>query len=533
VSTGAERPEGTRRLLFSMALASGITSVPNAAIVLALTTIHHQLDVSVTELEWTVTGYLLSYSALLIGAGRLADIFGRVRLLVAGTIVYMAASVVAALAHSAIVLIVGMIATGAGAAVLTPGSLAIVTEAFRGERRGTAVGVWGAASALFSAVGPAVGGLLTDGPGWRWILWLNVIVGALILIGVRGTAETRDPNADPRVDGIGLLCSVAGLAAIILVLNEAPDTWAWGSPQAIAFLLAGAFLLVGFVVAERRVRAPLLDLGMFRARNLTGAAIVIFVINFPFGAALFFVPSFLQNILADDPLKAGLLLLPASGVLGLAMPLGGRLYERIGPVPPIVAGMISSGIGMGLLAQADTNTTYADVWFPLVLLGAGVGIALTPTNLAALGSQPVSRHGAVGGILATLGGLGGAFGVAISGAVFESIQASDTVSEAADRGIKIGSGTARTLEGLLSGTPSATTALDKFPHGQQGALHEAVRAGYTSAFATAMLISAIIVVVGAALALAILRRRADVGEPAALPPRPNIADPYPGLALRP
>jgi MFS family permease len=287
------------------------------------------------------------------------------------------------------------------------------------------------------------------------------------------------------------------------------------------------------VIVERRVGSPLLDLRMFRKRNLTGAAIVIFVINFPFGAALFFVPSFLQNILLDDPLKAGLLLLPASGVLALAMPLGGRLYERIGPVPPIVAGMLSGGIGMYLLGQSDSSTSYSDIWLPLMLLGAGVGIALTPTNLAALGSQPVSRHGAVGGILATLGGLGGAFGVAISGAVFESIQASDTVTQAADNGIKISTATARTLEGLLSGTPSATTALDKFPQSQHAALHAAVREGYISAFATAMLISAIIVVIGAGLALAIIRRRADVGEPVTLPLRPNIADPYPGLALRP
>jgi MFS family permease len=153
--------KGTRRLPLAMGLASGITSVPSAAIVLALPTIHRQFNASLTELEWTVTGYLLAYSALLIAAGRLADVFGRVRLLTWGTILYMAASVPAALAGNATVLIVGLVGVGVGAAVLTPASLAIVTDGFRGQQRGMAVGVWGAATALFSGIGPAIGGVLT------------------------------------------------------------------------------------------------------------------------------------------------------------------------------------------------------------------------------------------------------------------------------------------------------------------------------------------------------------------------------------
>src|SRR5690242_1467213 len=157
-----ERGTGSGRLLCAMALASGITSVPNAAIVLALPTIHRQFDASLTELEWTVTGYLLAYSALMIAAGRLADVFGRVRLLTIGTLVYMGASIPAALAGNATVLIVSLVVVGIGGAVLTPGSLAIVTDTFRGERRGLAVGVWGGASAVFGGIAPALGGFFTD-----------------------------------------------------------------------------------------------------------------------------------------------------------------------------------------------------------------------------------------------------------------------------------------------------------------------------------------------------------------------------------
>ena len=331
---GAQEASGSRRLLLAMALASGITSVPNAAIVLALPTIHRQFDASLTELEWTVTGYLLAYSALLIAAGRLADVFGRVRLLQWGTVLYALASIPAALAGSATVLIVGLVAVGIGAAVLTPASLAIVTDRFRGERRGTAVGAWGAATALFSGIGPAIGGVFTQEISWRWILWLNVIVGVLILIGVRGTTESYDPEASRRIDWTGLAMSAAGLGAITLALNEAPTPWAVGSPVFLIVLIGGVLLLAAFVLVERRVRDSLIDLAMFRRRNVTGASIIVFVLDFAFGAVLFFVPLFLQEQLGDDALKAGLLLLPASVTMMLAMPIGGRLFEKVGTDPP-------------------------------------------------------------------------------------------------------------------------------------------------------------------------------------------------------
>ena len=264
--------KGTRRLLLAMGLASGITSVPSAAIVLALPTIHRQFNASLTELEWTVTGYLLAYSALLIAAGRLADVFGRVRLLTWGTILYMAASVPAALAGNATVLIVGLVGVGVGAAVLTPASLAIVTDGFRGEQRGMAVGVWGAATALFSGIGPAIGGVLTQEASWRWILWLNVIVGAVILIGVRRTAESFDEQATHRIDFTGLALSAAGLGAITLALNEAPAPWAIGSARFLVVIVGGVLLLAGFAIVERHARQRLSLDALCRAVASAGAA---------------------------------------------------------------------------------------------------------------------------------------------------------------------------------------------------------------------------------------------------------------------
>ncbi len=524
-----ERGTGTGRLLFAMALASGITSVPSAAIVLALPTIHRHFDASLTELEWTVTGYLLAYSALMIAAGRLADVFGRIRLLTLGTIVYMAASVPAALASDPTILIAGLVGVGVGGAVLTPASLAIVTDGFRGERRGMAVGVWGGASALFSGVAPAIGGVFTQETSWRWILWLNVVVGALILVGVRRAAESYDEEASHHVDVTGIALSVVGLGALVLAFNEAPTPWAFSSASFVLVLAGGLLLLTGFVLVERRLRDPLIDLAMFARRNVSGASIVIFVLNFAFGAVLFFLPLFLEEQLAFGALKAGLLLLPLSAPLVVAMPLGGRLFERFGPVPPIVAGMALAGAAMLLLGNVSISTSYAELWPALVLLGLGVGTALTPLNLAALNATPTRNHGTVAAILAMLAGVGGMFGVALTGAVFEQLQTRDIVSAAADRSVQITDDSARTLGGLMSGTPSSTHALAQYPAAQHAALTAAVHDGFVSAFAGAMELSLGLVIIGIAITFILIRRQ---DEKVALP-APNVTQPFSGLSPRP
>lgn len=340
------------RLLFAMALASGITSVPNAAIPLALPTIHRHFNASLTELEWIVTGYLLAYSSLMIAAGRFADIFGRVRLLTWGTVLFAAASVPAALAGNPTVLIVSLVGVGIGGAVLTPASLAIVTQGFRGKSRGMAVGVWGGASALFSGIAPAIGGVFTQEASWRWILWLNVIVGALILLGVRRAAESFDEEATRHVDITGIALSVTGLGALTLAFNEAPTPWSFSSASFVLAVVAGFALLVGFGLIERRLRDPLIDLAMFAGRNVTGANVVLFALNFAFGAVLFFLPLYLEEQIGYGALKAGLLLLPLSIPMMLAMPLGGRVFERVGPLPPIIVGMALSGLAMVLLGTS-------------------------------------------------------------------------------------------------------------------------------------------------------------------------------------
>lgn len=512
-STTDDRGTGNWRVLVAMGLASGITSVPNAAIPLALPTLHRELDTSTTVLQWTVTGYLLAYSSLLIAAGRLADLFGRKRVLIIGTLIFMLGSIPGALTHSAIVLIASLVVTGIGAAVLTPASLAIVTDAYRGERRGLAVGVWGAATALFSGVAPAIGGVFTGELSWRWILWLNVIVGAAILGGAVAARETRDQEAQGNsLDWIGLVCSVGSLAAITLALNETPAQWSWSSPLTIAVVALSVVLLVAFVLVEPRLKAPLIDLGMFAKRNLSGACLSLLVLNFALGAVLFYIPLYLLELLDYTPLQTGLLLLPSSAGMMVTMPIGGRLHDRFGPIWPIVGGMVLSAVAMLLLTGIDAQTRYSDLWLPLTLLGLGIGTALTPLNLAALGAVRQRLHAAVGGVLSTIGGVGLTLGVAGSGALFELLQRNRTADDAAQAGVAISRDTAGTLEGLLSGTPSATKALASFPADQQATLHAAVRDGFLSALGTTMALSLGVVVVGIVLTLALIRRQPTLDD---------------------
>jgi EmrB/QacA subfamily drug resistance transporter len=515
-----EAADGRRATLVAMTIASGITSLPTAAIVLAIPVIHRELQASIGELQWTVTAFLLAYSALLIAAGRLGDIFGRRLMFVAGSALYAAGSVVAALANDATILIVGIAFIGGGAAVLLPASLSLITESFPPERRGAAIGLWGAASALVQGLGPAIGGLLTDQLSWRWIFWLNLVAAAvMIVLVVLRTRESRDESAVRHVDVLGLVLSAAGLVALTLALNEG-SVWRWGSEKTIVVFAAAGLLLAAFGLLEPRIRSPLVDFAFFRIRNFTGANLVVFVLNFILGAMLFFLPLYFQELLGYSPLKAGMLLLPLSATLVVGMPLGGPIAERVGPRIPIVAGLALMAVGMFLISDVTLATQFSDVWPPMALIGFGAGLAITPMNLAAMNSVEQRRAGAASGILITISGLGGAFGVAVSGALFQELQTSRTAELATSKGIKLTQAGAQQLDGLLAGSPAAQQAAHRLGQGRDAEVTHAVREAFVSALGSTMKLSAAIGVAGLVLTIAIMRGRgrsapAVATEPAA------------------
>lgn len=493
--------------LVATVAAAGIVQLPTAAIVVALPTIHGQFGTSMAELQWTVTAFYIPFAAFLIAAGRLADIFGRRRLLLSGTALFAAGSLLAAVSPNVQVLIAGIALSGIGGAMLMPSSMSILTNVFTGARRGLAIGMWGAATELVSGIGVVIGGVLTGDLSWRWIFGVDVLVAVLIaLLALGWTPESRDPNASRRVDLMGTLLSVAALTSLTLALIQGA-TWGWGSLPIVALLVASVVLFAGLAVAERRAPEPLVDFSFFRSRNFTGATTSVFVIDFSFGALLFFLPLYFQEILGYSPIETGVLLLPLTGLMVVASPLGGKVAARTGPRPPIVFGLALMAIAIfWISAPLTLSTTYSELWLPTAIMGFGIGLALTPMNLAAMNAVSRDHAGAAAGFLVTLSGLGATLGVAVTGALFQELQTQRTVEKVGQAGVGIGRAEAQELVGVLAGSPHGEKTIAAVAGGHVKAVEEAVREAFVSALGTSLELSAFLVLVGVGLALVLLRR---------------------------
>jgi EmrB/QacA subfamily drug resistance transporter len=517
-----------RETLAATVGAAGIVQLPTAAIVVAIPTIHAEFGASIAELQWTVTAFYIPFASLLIAAGRLADIFGRRRAFLVGAALFAGGSLVAAISPDVGVLIAGIALSGAGGALLMPSSMAILTNVFTDAGRGVAIGMWGAATELISGVGVVVGGLLTE-LDWRWIFVVNIVVAAVIVVlALRGSPESRDPSAPRAVDLPGVALTATSLTALTLALIQGP-TWGWGSPATIGLLVAAGVSFVAFVLVERRSEHPLVDFAFFRRRNFTGSMVVIFVMDFSFGALLFFLPLYFQELLGYSPLEAGVLLLPLTGLMVVASPLGGRVAARTGPRLPIVIGLAAMAVAIFLISRVSLETDYADLWGPTALMGFGVGFALTPMNLAAMNAISRDHHGAASGLLVTLSGLGATLGVAVTGAIFQALQVDRLVSLASERGVSLTTAQAQELTGILAGTPGAQAALGRIAGAKAAGVDEAVREAFVEALGTSLVLSAALVALGLVLTFVLMRRSTPAD---AEPTPPILAPPIPRPAPR-
>ena len=387
--------------------------------------------------------------------------------------------------------------------------------------------MWGAATELISGVGVVVGGVLTDQLDWRWIFVVNIVVAAVIAgLALRGSPESRDPTVPRAVDFPGALLLAAVLTALTLALIQGA-TWGWGSAAVIALLAGAVVAFAALAVVERRSSHPIIDFGFFRRRNFAGSMVVIFVMDFSFGALLFFLPLYFQELLGYSPLEAGVLLLPLTGLMVVGSPLGGRVAARTGPRPPIAVGLAAMAAAVYWISTVSLDTEYAELWAPTALMGFGVGFALTPMNLAAMNAVSRDHHGLASGMLVTLSGLGATLGVAATGAIFQQLQTDRTVSLVSKRGIAIDDDQAQELDGLLAGTPGAEHALDRIAAGRAGEVHEAVREAFVDALGSSLKLSAALVAVGLVLTVVLMRRTtpadAERTSPVLAPAHPRPA----------
>ena len=383
----------------------------------ALSTIRVDMGASVAQLEWTVNAYNLSFAVLLITAAALGDRYGRRRLYAIGLGTFAAASAACALAPDAGWLIAARAMQGAGAALLLPLGLALLSAAFPPERRGAAIGIFSAITGLAVASGPLVGGAVVQGISWEWIFWLNVPIGILAIPFVL-TRMRESFEPDTALDIRGLALVTGGALGIVWGLVRGNQA-GWGSPEVVASLGAGILLVAGFVAWERQAREPMLPMHFFGSRAFSaGNAAIFFTFASLFGA-VFFYAQLLQVGLGYGPLDAGLRLLPWTATFITVAPIAGALADRIGERPLMVAGLTLQAVGMGWLALiAEPGLAYSELLGPFLVAGVGVSMAIPAAQNSVVGSVALEAIGKAAGANSMMRELGGVFGIALAVAVF-------------------------------------------------------------------------------------------------------------------
>ena len=397
--------------------------IDNTIVNVALPTLVRDLKADVAELQWVVDAYTLVFAALLLLAGALGDRFGRRRTLLGGLAVFGVASVWAAYAGGVDGLIIARAVMGAGAAFIMPATLSLLISVFTDTRERTmAIGIWAATAGLGVALGPVAGGFLLDHFWWGSIFIVNVpLIAIAVVAGHRLLPESRDPVAR-RIDWTGAALSGVGLVAFVWAIIEAPSK-GWTSTPVVAAGAFAALLLVAFVVWQRRVGEPLLDVRLFANPRFTAASTTVMVLFFALFGFLFLSTQYLQFVLGYSPSAAGVRVLPYAGAMIVFAPLSSMLVVRFGTKRVTTLGMLLFSAGLAIAATVTTSTGYGRLGIALLLMGAGMGLAGAPATESIMGSLPPERANIGSAVNDTTRELGGALGVAIVGSIMSSLYA--------------------------------------------------------------------------------------------------------------
>jgi EmrB/QacA subfamily drug resistance transporter len=383
----------------------------------ALPTIRLDLGASVEDLEWTVNAYNLSFAVLLMTGAALGDRYGRRNLYATGLGLFATASAACALAPDVGWLIGARAVQGAGAALLMPLGLALLSAAFPPERRGTAIGIFSAITGLSVASGPLVGGAVVEGLAWEWIFWVNVPIG-LLAVPLVLTRMKESFGADTDLDIPGLALVTGGALGIVWGLVRGNPA-GWGSPEVVSSLAIGVVLVAAFIAWELRAAEPMLPMRFFRSRAFSaGNAAIFFTFASLFGAVFFFA-QLLQTGLGYGPLDAGLRLIPWTATFMTVAPIAGALADRFGERPFMVGGLLLQAVGMGWIALiAEPGLEYSEFVLPAIVAGVGVSMAIPAAQNSVVGSVALEALGKAAGTNSMMRELGGVFGIAIAVAVF-------------------------------------------------------------------------------------------------------------------
>lgn len=404
-------------VLIAAILGSTMPFIDSTAVNVSLPVLQHELHATTGQTQWVIEGYALFLSALILLGGALGDLYGRRKIFTYGVVLFAAASIACALAGSIEILIAARCVQGMGGALLTPGSLALISAAYSGEQRGRAIGLWSGFSALTSASGPIIGGWLTQEFSWRYVFIINIPV-AILVLGVLqlGVPESRDESADRRIDVAGAALATLGLGLLVyglIAMNSGRIT-----AEGVGITIVGIAVLCVFVLFERRTPDPMVRCDLFASRDFSAANIYTFFLYTAIGGSLYFVPFVLINVHHYSPTQAGAALLPFIFIMVVASRWSGGLVARIGTRKPLVLGAIVASFGFLAYALPGSDGSYWTTFFPAaIILGCGGALFVAPLTTTVMNSVPTEHSGVASGVNNAVARTAGLIGVAVLGLI--------------------------------------------------------------------------------------------------------------------
>lgn len=506
---GRERLAYERRWLILAVLCFSLLVIvlDNSILNVAIPTIVRDLDATNTQLQWMVDSYTLIFAGLLLTAGALGDRFGRRGALQIGFLIFGGGSALSALAGTADHLIATRALMGAGAALIMPATLSIITNVFPAEERGRAIGVWAGVAGLGGALGPLTGGFLVEHFYWGSVFLVNIPIVAIgVIAGFFLIPTSKDPAA-PRLDIAGAALSIIGLTALLYAIIEAPAE-GWSDPKILGGFAAGAALLVVFALWERHTDAPMLDVSFFKNPRFTAASSSITLVFFAMFGSIFLLTQYMQFTLGFEPFETGLRMLPFAGAMMITAPTSARLAERVGTKVTVVAGMLLVTAGLVTMTTLAADTSYPALVWRLMLVAMGMGLVMAPATESIMGSLPLAKAGVGSAVNDTTRQVGGALGVAVIGSVLSStyghrIEAFFSAHPAPPEALAA-------AKGSLGGAIAVATNLQGVPglSALAGDLLSTANEAFIDALHHGVLVGAVVTILGALVAAVWLPQRA-------------------------
>jgi EmrB/QacA subfamily drug resistance transporter len=485
------------------------------------------LDADLTQIQWILDSYILTYAVFLLSFGRLGDVFGRKRLFILGMAIFTFASALCGASawiagqigiSGASALIFARVLQGFGGAFMMPQTLSLISVVFPPEKRGAAMGLWGSVVALGAVIGPIAGGFIVTHYAWEWVFLINLPVGIIAIAATLAIVpESTDPLASKRIDWLGLLLSGSGIFAFVFAMIEGPKA-GWTSPLILSLILVSAVLLTFFVLWERRAVDPMMKLELFRIRNFWVGNVISLAVAFGMLGIFFPMTLFLQGALGFSPIKAGLTMTPMSVMIMIAAPLAGRLTDRIGARWILTAGLGLMTLGIVfIIGRISTETTWRGLFPALLVTGLGMGMTFAPMTAAVMAEVPPRIAGSASGILNTARNIGQVLGIAVLGSILQSrlaIHATDRLS-----GVELDPATRDSLISAVQDSRFETlpALLPQAQMSQLGRILGSVQSAFVESLHDTFYVSAAICLFAALIALVMrnpVRRPATAQRPA-------------------